>query len=69
MCKNRLKKEDIVHLNETANIKLDEALWMIDGVNMLSDIEYGLICRDMEGYRLAYWEDGILKDAYKNCED
>ena len=30
----RLKKEDIVYLNETANIKLDEALWMIDGVNM-----------------------------------
>lgn len=30
MSKNRLKKEDIVHLNETANIKLDEALWMID---------------------------------------
>ena len=19
-------------------------------------------------YRLVYWEDGILKDAYKNCE-
>lgn len=69
MSKNRLKKEDIVYLNETANIKLDEALWMIDGVNMLSDIEYGLICINMEGYRLAYWEDGILKDAYKNCED
>lgn len=69
MFKNRLKKEDIAYLNETANIKLDEALWMIDGVNMLSDIEYGLICINMGGYRLAYWEDGILKDAYKNCED
>lgn len=64
----RLKKEDIAYLNETANIKPDEALWMIDGVNMLSDIEYGLICINMKGYRLAYWEDGILKDAYKNCE-
>jgi hypothetical protein len=69
MFKNRLKKEDISYLNETANIKLDEALWMIDGVNMLSDIEYGFICMNAQNYRLAYWEDGILKDAYKNCED
>lgn len=69
MSRNRLKKEDIAYLNETANIKLDEALWMIDGVNMLSDIEYGFISINMEEYKLVYWEDGILKDAYKNCED
>ena len=54
----KLKKEHTTFLNETAKIDFDSAMQMVDGVNMLSEDEY----------RLVYWEDGILKDAYKNCE-
>lgn len=65
----KLKKEHIAFLNETARIDFDSALQMIDGVNMLSDVEYGFVHMNDGEYRLVYWEDGILKDAYKNCED
>lgn len=38
----KLKKEHIAFLNETARVDLDSAMQMIDGVNMLSEVEYGL---------------------------
>lgn len=37
-----LNREHIAFLNETARVDLDSAMQMIDGVNMLSDVEYGL---------------------------
>lgn len=64
----KLKKEHIAFLNETARIDFDSALQTVDGVNMLSDVEYGFVHMNDGEYRLVYWEDGILKDAYKNCE-
>lgn len=65
----KLKKEHIAFLNETARIDFDSALQMVDGVNMLAEVEYGFVHMNEDEYRLVYWEDGILKDAYKNCED
>jgi hypothetical protein len=65
----KLKKEHIAILNETAKIDFDSAMQMVDGVNMLSEVEYGFVHMNEDEYRLVYWEDGILKDAYKNCED
>lgn len=38
----KLKKEHIAFLNETARIDFDSALQMVDGVNMLAEVEYGL---------------------------
>lgn len=64
----KLKKEHIAFLNETARIDFDSALQMVDGVNMLAEVEYGFVHMNDGDYRLVYWEDGILKDAYKNCE-
>jgi hypothetical protein len=65
----KLKKEHIAFLNDTARVDLDSTMQMIDGVNMLSEVEYGFVHMNEDEYRLVYWEDGILKDAYKNCED
>lgn len=65
----KLKKEHIAFLNDTARIDFDSAMQMVDGVNMLSEVEYGFVHMNEDEYRLVYWEDGILKDAYKNCED
>lgn len=65
----KLKKEHINLLNEIARVDLENALQMVDGVNMLSEVEYGFVHMNEDEYRLVYWEDGILKDAYKNCED
>jgi hypothetical protein len=65
----KLKKEHIEFLNETARIDFDSALQMVDGVNMLSEVEYGFVNMNDGEHRLVYWEDGILKDAYRNCED
>lgn len=65
----KLKKEHIAFLNETASADFDSAMQMVDGVNMLSEVEYGFVNMNNGEYRLVYWEDGILKDAYKNCED
>lgn len=65
----KLKKEHIAFLNETARIDFDSALQMVDGVNMLSDVEYGFVHMNDGERRLVYWEDGILKDVYRNCED
>ena len=65
----KLKKEHIALLNETARIDLDSVLQIVDGVNMLSEVEYGFVHMNDGERRLVYWEDGILKDAYKNCED
>nr|DAT52798.1 MAG TPA: hypothetical protein [Caudoviricetes sp.] len=64
----KLKKEHIAFLNETARIDFDSALQMVDGVNMLAEVEYGFVHMNDGEHRLVYWEDGILKDAYKNCE-
>ena len=64
----KLNKEQIALLNETARLYFDSALQMVDGVNMLSEVEYGFVHMNEDEYRLVYWEDGILKDAYKNCE-
>lgn len=64
----KLKKEHIAFLNETARVDLDSAMQMIDGVNMLSDVEYGFAYMNDGEPRLVYWKDGILKDAYRNCE-
>lgn len=75
MCKKvggitvKLKKEHIAFLNDTARIDFDSAMQMVDGVNMLSKVEYGFVHMNEDEYRLVYWEDGILKDAYKNCKD
>ena len=63
----KLKREHIALLNETARVDLDSAMQMIDGVNMLSEVEYGFVHMNEDEYRLVYWEGGILKDAYKNC--
>lgn len=65
----KLKKEHINFLNEIVRVDLESALHMVDGVNMLSEVEYGFVHMNEDEYRLVYWEDGILKDAYKNCED
>lgn len=65
----KLKKEHIAILNETAKIDFDSAMQMVDGVNMLSQFEYGFVRMNENEYRLVYWQNGILKDAYKNCED
>lgn len=65
----KLKKEHINSLNEIVRVDLESALQMVDGVNMLSEVEYGFVHMNEDEYRLVYWEDGILKDAYKNCED
>lgn len=65
----KLKKEYIAFLNETARLDFDTALQTVDGVNMLSEVEYGFVHMNDGDYRLVYWEDGILKDAYRNCED
>lgn len=65
----KLNKEQIALLNETARLDIDIALQMVDGVNMLSEVEYGFVHMNDGDYRLVYWEDGILKDAYRNCED
>ena len=64
----KLKKEHIAYLNETARLDIDIALQMVDGVNMLSEVEYGFVHLNGDEFKLVYWEDGILKDAYKNCE-
>ena len=68
MFKYRLNNEHIAFLNNMARIDFDSALQTVDGVNMLSDVEYGFVHMNDGEYRLVYWEDGILKDAYKNCE-
>lgn len=65
----KLKREHIAFLNETARIDFDSALRMVDGVNMLAEVEYGFVYRNDGEHRVVYCEDGILKDAYKNCED
>lgn len=39
----KLKKEHIAFLNETAKIDFDSAMQMVDGVNMLSEVEYGFV--------------------------
>ena len=65
----KLKKDHIALLNETARIDFDSALQMVDGVNMLSEVEYGFVNMNDGDYRLVYWQDGILKDAYRNWED
>lgn len=65
----KLKKEHIAFLNDTARIDFDSAMQMVDGVNMLSEVEYGFVRMNENEYRLVYWQNGILKDAYKNCED
>lgn len=65
----KLKADHIAFLNEMALVDFDGALKMVDGVNMLSEVEYGFVHMNEDEYRLVYWEDGILKDAYKNCED
>lgn len=65
----KLNKEQIALLNETARIDFDSALQTVDGVNMLSEVEYGFVNMNDGEHRLVYWEYGILKDAYKNCED
>ena len=65
----KLNKEQIALLNITARVDFDSALQMVDGVNMLSEVEYGFVNMNDGEYRLVYWEDGILKDAYRNCED
>lgn len=65
----KLKKEHIAFLNEAARLDFDGALKMVDGVNMLSEVEYGFVNMNDGEHRLVYREDGILKDAYKNCED
>ena len=65
----KLKADNIAFLNEMALVDFDGALKMVDGVNMLSEVEYGFVHMNEDEYRLVYWEDGILKDAYKNCED
>ena len=36
----KLKKEHIAFLNEAARLDFDSALQMVDGVNMLSEVEY-----------------------------
>lgn len=68
MNSKKLSRAHIAFLNETARIDLDSALQIVDGVNMLSEVEYGFVHMNEDEYRLVYWEDGILKDAYKNCE-
>lgn len=65
----KLNKEQIALLNITARVDFDSALQMVDGVNMLSEVEYGFVNMSDVERRLVYWEDGILKDAYRNCED
>lgn len=65
----KLKKEHIAFLNEAARLDFDSALQMVDGVNMLSEVEYVFVNMNDGDHRLVYWEDGILKDAYRNCED
>lgn len=65
----KLKKEHIAFLNETARLDFDSAMQMVDGVNMLSEVEYGFVNMNDGEHRLVYREDGILKDAYKNWED
>lgn len=65
----KLKREHIAYLNEASRLDINSALQMVDGVNMLSDVEYGFVHMNDGEYRLVYWEDGILKDACKNCED
>ena len=65
----KLKKEHIAYLNEASRLDINSALQMVDGVNMLSEVEYGFVNMNDGEYRLVYWEDGILKDAYRNCED
>lgn len=65
----KLKKEHINYLNEMASVDVDTAIQVIDGVNMLSEVEYGFVNMNDGEYRLVYWEDGILKDAYKYRED
>ena len=64
----KLNREHIAFLNETARVDFDSAMQMVDGVNMLSEVEYGFVHMNEDEYRLVYCEDGILKDAYKNCE-
>lgn len=64
----KLKKEHIAYLNEASRLDINSALQMVDVVNMLSEVEYGFVHMNEDEYRLVYWEDGILKDAYKNCE-
>lgn len=68
MNSKKLSREHIAFLNETARVDLDSAMQMIDGVNMLSEVEYGFVNMNDGERRLVYWEDAILKDAYKNCE-
>lgn len=65
----KLKKEHIAYLNEASRLDINSALQMVDSVNMLSEVEYGFVNMNDGEYRLVYWEDGILKDAYINCED
>lgn len=64
----KLNREHIAFLNEMALVDFDSALQMVDGVNMLAEVEYGFVHMNDGEHRLVYWEDGILKDAYKNCE-
>lgn len=61
----KLKKEHIAFLNETARIDFDSALQMVDGVNMLAEVEYGFVHMNDGDYRLVYWEDGILRMLIK----
>ena len=39
----KLKKEHIAFLNDTARIDFDRAMQVVDGVNMLSEVEYGFV--------------------------
>lgn len=61
----KLKKEHIAFLNEAARLDFDSALQMVDGVNMLSDVEYGFVNMNDGEHRLVYWEDGILRMLIK----
>ena len=65
----KLKAGHVAFLNEMALVDFDGALKMVDGINMLSQFEYGFVRMNENEYRLVYWQNGILKDAYRNCED
>lgn len=45
----KLKKEHIAFLNETARVDFDSAMQMVDGVNMLSEVEYGFVHMNEDG--------------------
>lgn len=61
----KLKKEHIAFLNDMARIDFDSSLQTVDGVNMLSEVEYGFVHMNDGEHRLVYWEDGILRMLIK----